>query len=84
MRQLDVARNARRDIDRLLWESRSRHGARAADRYRRLINAAFVDLRQEPSRPSASRFKETELWLYALRVSARRLAAANRSAIRRM
>ena len=78
MRQLDVARNARRDIDMLLWESRSRHGARAADRYRRLINAAFADLREEPSRPSANRFEATELWLYALRSSARRLAAVDR------
>jgi toxin ParE1/3/4 len=78
MRQLDVARNARRDIDMLLWESRMRHGPRAADRYRRLIDTALIDLRQDPSRPTASRFEGTDLWLYALRASARRLAAAHR------
>lgn len=78
MRRLDVARHARRDIETLLWESHSRHGARAANRYRRLINAALADLRQDPSRPASSPVEGTALWLYALRISARRLPAAYR------
>jgi toxin ParE1/3/4 len=78
MRRLDVARHARRDIDSLLWKSRSRHGVRAAERYRRLIDAAFADLRMDPARPAANPLEGTPLWLYALRHSARRLAAALR------
>lgn len=78
MRQLDVARNARRDIDKLLWDSHVRHGARAADRYRRLIDAALADLRHDPSRPTATRFETTTLWLYALRIASRRLAVTHR------
>lgn len=78
MRRLEIARNARRDIDHLLWESRELHGPRAAERYQRLISLAFKDLRSDPARPASRSGEIGDLRLYALRVPARRLKGADR------
>ncbi len=78
MRALHVARRARRDIDLILWTSHDRHGARAAERYRRLIARALTDLREDPGRPSSRSAEVGDLRLYALRIAARGMPPTGR------
>jgi len=78
VRTLEVARRARRDIDLILWTSHDRHGARAADRYRRLIAKAIEDLRADPGRPSSRATGIGDLRLYALAVAAQGMPPTSR------
>ncbi len=50
MRRLFVAPQAERDIDELIFESLTRFGSSAADRYRRLLSQALNDLKLDPER----------------------------------
>ncbi len=52
MRALRLTSAARRDIAALLAESEERFGSRAADAYQTLLDAAFLDLRTNPERPT--------------------------------
>ena len=77
MRRLVVAPRAQRDIHIIIQQSRDRHGSRAADRYRRLIDLALTQLCNDVVPLSSKPADIGNLRLYALRFAARGLPLAN-------
>lgn len=80
MRALVVSPEAERDLDDLLAFTEERFGARTAERHRRLVDAAPLDLRLDPRRPGMREDSDLPpgLRLYHLRFSRSRPPAAER------
>ena len=77
MRQLIVAPLARVATVAILHATEAKYDAATADRYRALIQQAYVDLLADPRRPGVKSDRDipADLRLYAIRHSRRRLAA---------
>jgi plasmid stabilization system protein ParE len=71
LRPLRVAPLARRDLEQIFATSEERFGQTAAHRYRRLVAAAFRDLRQDSTRIGVQMRDDlpTDIRLYHLRHS---------------
>ena len=80
MRRLEVSPDAEHEIDDLLAWSELKFGVRAADRYRRLIDVAFVDLLSDPDRPGVGTQPgiPADLRLYSIRHSRARVPREER------
>lgn len=80
MRRLEVSPDAEHEVDDLLAWSELKFGVRAADRYRRLIDVAFVDLLSNPDRPGVVTHPgiPADLRLYPIRHSRNRVAPEDR------
>lgn len=77
MRRLVVDLDARINEIAAVNTSFVNFGRSAAVRYARLIQTAYADLRERPTRPGAVLF-EQDVYLYHLRHSARRTAPEDR------
>jgi toxin ParE1/3/4 len=80
MRRLEVTEDAEREIDDLLNFSEDRFGAKAAERYRLLIDVALADLLSDPTRPGVKNLSGIPrgIRLYPIRHSRDRVPRPNR------
>ena len=76
---LEFSPGAGADLDEVLFESASRFGAAAADRYRRLIAAALRDLRTDHRRLNVRTHPglAAKVYVYHLRYSDKRAAGVS-------
>ena len=80
MRRLDVSREADLEAEEILRHSEAQFGPAAADRYRLLIQSAYRDIAENPTRPGVSTLRgiPADLRLYPVRHSRHRIAPADR------
>jgi toxin ParE1/3/4 len=73
VRRLRVSSTAERELDTIFAASEAQFGEVVADRYRRLVSAALVDLRLDADRAGVRTLSQSGAKLYHLRHSRHRL-----------
>ena len=80
MRRLDLSPEADFEVEEILYRSAVEFGEVAAERYRRLLQAAFHDLVEHPNRPGVGTLPgiPAGLHLYPIRHSRNRVPTEDR------